>query len=563
MVLPAVSNAIRSFSSRARILYLTYQCIYSHPFLTPLFLLSPPLSSQFSTCHHHSGPFSSESISFQPPELVPPPSSELVNELSRILSDFRNPQHDIESALNLFSSNITTNLVEQVLKRCKNLGFSAHRFFIWARQLPGFEHSNESYHILVDILGSSKQFPLIWDLLSEMRDTRCCEINSEIFWVIFRAYSKANLPADAVRAFSKMVEFGIEPSMDDLDKLLYVLCKRKHVSHAQQLFDKLKHEFTPTVKTYSILMRGWGIIGEADKAHKLFEEMLERGCSADMPAYNSVLESLCKGGNVEEAYKLFRETRSKGLEPDAFTYSIFIHAACEANDIHSTFRVLDRMRRYNLVPSVFTYNCIIKTLCKNDKVEEAYQLLDEMIERGTRPDVWSYNAILVYHCDHCEVTKALRLISRINTDSCQPDRHTYNMVLKMLIRVGRFDRVTKVWESMEERGFYPSASTYAVMVHGFCKKKGKLEEASNYFEMMIDDGIPPYSSTCELLKNRMIGLGFSDQTQILADKMERSTSCTIQELANIMRGGNKSLTRLRSEEDYSDECDLEDIKRPD
>ncbi|KAF7129725.1 hypothetical protein RHSIM_Rhsim10G0162500 [Rhododendron simsii] len=319
--------------------------------------------------------------------------------------------------------------------------------------------------------------------------------------VVFRAYSRANLPADAIRAFGKMADFVVEFGNDDVDKLLYELCKRKHVRHAQGFFDRVKSEVEPNAKSYSILMRGWGDIG----------------------------------GSVEEAYKLFREMGSKGLEPDAFTYSIFIHAACDANDIHSAFRVLDRMKRYELVPNVYTYNAIIKRLCKNDRVEEAYLLLDEMIERGERPDVWSYNTILAYHCDHNEVNKALRLISRMDQDSCLPDRHTYNMVIKMLIRIGRFDRVTKVWESMEERGFYPSGPTYAVMVHSFCKKKGKLEDACRYFEIMVDEGIPPYSSTCEMLRNQLIGLGFSEQTHILADKMERSTSCSIQELSDIMR----------------------------
>ncbi|KAE9467791.1 hypothetical protein C3L33_00328, partial [Rhododendron williamsianum] len=486
----------------------------------------------------------------QPPRLLPPPSHlprktskqvilffatplrkdpppQLVNDLSRTLSDNRNPHHDLESALTPFSPNISTNLVEQVLKRCKNLGFSAHRFFLWARCHPGFKPTKETHHILVSILGSSKQFPLIWDFLAEWKDTKCCKIGPEIFWVVFRAYSRANLPADAIRAFGKMADFGVGFGNDDVDKLLYELCKRKHVRHAQGFFDRVKSEVEPSAKSYSILMRGWGDIGESGEARKVFDEMLERGCRVDLLAYNSMLQSLCKGGSVEEAYKLFREMGSKGLEPDAFTYSIFIHAACDANDIHSAFRVLDRMKRYELVPNVYTYNDIIKRLCKNDKVEEAYLLLDEMIERGERPDVWSYNTILACHCDHNEVNKALRLISRMDQDSCLPDRHTYNMVIKMLIRIGRFDRVTK---------------------------KGKLEDACRYFEIMVDEGIPPYSSTCEMLRNRLIGLGFPEQTHILADKMERSTSCSIQELSDIMRG-ERAGARLRREGESSDDND--------
>ncbi|XP_022714839.1 pentatricopeptide repeat-containing protein At1g52640, mitochondrial [Durio zibethinus] len=478
---------------------------------------------------------------------VSPPLANLVNEICRVLSDHRSPHHDLDPSLTGFSSHISTQLVEQVLKRCKNLGFSAHRFFLWAEKIPGFQHSDTSYHILVDVLGSSKQFAILWDFLVEIRDSKQFEITPEIFWIIFRAYCGANLPGDAIRAFDRMVEFGIKPSVHDVDKLLFVLCKRKHVKQAQGFFDGVKHEFELSAKSYSILVRGWGDVGETYHARKMFDEMVHRGCSIDVFAYNSLLEALCKGGNVEEAYKMFGEMDSSGIEPDACSYSVFIRAYCEANDIHAAFRVLDRMRRYNLVPNLFTYNCIIKKLCNNDNVDEAYQLLTEMFERGITPDTWSFNAILAYHCEHSEVNRALRLISRMEKNECLPDRHTYNMALKLLIRIGRFDRATELWESTADKGFYPSVSTYAVMVHGLCKKRGKLEEACKYFEMMIDEGIPPYFSTVELVRNRLLGFGFLDNVEILANKMARSTSCSIQELANAMRG-KTAYRRTRSEE---------------
>ncbi|CAN6586518.1 unnamed protein product [Malus baccata var. baccata] len=170
-----------------------------------------------------------------------------------------------------------------------------------------------------------------------------------------------------------------------------------------------------------------------------------------------------------------------------------------------------------------------------------------MIERGVMPDTWSYNAIQAYHCDHYEVNGSLRLLSRMEKDNCMSDRHTYNMVLKLLIRIGRFDRATEVWDSMRKRGFYPYVSTYSVMIHGLCKKKRKLEKACKYFEIMIDEGIPPYFSIVEMLSNRSRGLGLLDHIEILASKMEQSISCLIQELANLMRD-NKAYIASRSVE---------------
>ncbi|KAK6915026.1 Pentatricopeptide repeat [Dillenia turbinata] len=488
-------------------------------------------------------PFSPLSISSTSPSSSP----QDINEICRILSDYRSPHHDIESALAPFSHKLSNDVVEQVLKRSKNLGSAAHRFFLWAQSLNGFKYSQQSFHIIVDILGSTKQFPLIWDLLHEVNFTGDIEISHEIFWVLFRVYCRVNLPNDAIRAFVKLVEFGLEPCAEDIHQLLYALCKRKHVRHAQQFFDRFKVEYDVGVKSYTILMSALGEVGDTDEVRKLYDEMRERGYVVDVTAYNCLLECLCKGGNVDEAYELFREMGSIGLEPDACSYSVFIRACCKANDMHGAFRLLDRMRRYNLTPNVFTYNCIIKRLCRDKKVEDAYNLLDEMIERNVEPDVWSYNAILAFHCDHFEVNKAQRLLSKMGKNSCLPDRHTYNMLLKMLIRIGRFDRMMEVWEGMGEKGYYPSVSTYAVIIHGLCKKKEKLEEACKFFEMMIDAGIPPYTSTCQMLRNKLIGLGFSEQTEILVDKMEQSTSCSIQELANMMRS-NKANRRVLDEE---------------
>lgn len=492
------------------------------------------------------------------PPPPPPPPPELVNEISRVLSDHRNPKDDLEHTLTVYSPKLSSNLIEQVLKRCKNLGFPAHRFFLWARRVPGFEPSSESYHILVEILGSSKQFALLWDFLIKAGEYNYFEIGPKVFWIVFRAYSRANLPSEAIRAFNRMVEFGVKPSFDDLDQLLHSLCDRKHVEQAQEVFDKAKHcyGFAPSAKTYSILVRGWARVRDASGARKVFDEMLDRNCQVDLLAYNALLDALCKSGDVDGAYKMFQEMGKVGLEPDAYSYAIFIHAYCDADDVHSAYKVLDRMKRYELVPNVYTYNHIIKTLCKKEKIDDAYLMLDEMVQRGADPDTWTYNSIMAYHCDHCEVNRATNLISRMDRTKCLPDRHTYNMVLKLLIRIGRFDRATEMWEGMSERKFYPAVATYTVMIHGLVRKKGKLEEACRYFEMMVDDGIPPYSTTVEMLRNRLVGWGQMDVVDVLAGKMERSSSCKVREMAVEMRGRRRRVGR-RSEGSEDEDSELE------
>jgi heat shock factor-binding protein 1 len=189
---------------------------------------------------------------------------------------------------------------------------------------------------------------------------------------------------------------------------------------------------------------------------------------------------------------------------------------------------------HNLTPNVFTYNAVIRLLCELGEVDEAYNILNEMATCGEMPDIWSYNTLLNAHCKLKEVNKALRLISKMDKESCLPDRHSYNMILKMLVSVGRVDRAIEVWNGMEKRGFHPGAATYAVMIHGLSCKKGRAEEACSYFLRMVDEGIPPYQATCEVLRDRLLRLGLRDDLEMLTDRMRRSTSCTIQDLASIM-----------------------------
>ncbi|WOK96404.1 pentatricopeptide repeat-containing protein [Canna indica] len=463
----------------------------------------------------------------------------LVGDLCRVLSDHRAPHHDLDAALRPFASTLTPDAAEEVLKRCRHLPSPAHRFFLWSSAIPGFRHSLPAHLALIRALGTARQFPILWSLLSELRDAgRGGDlVRPGTFWLIFRFYARARLPDDCIRAFRRMPDYGLQPGLDDFHQLLSSLCRNGLVEAAQSFFDQSKSLFPVNHKTFSILMNGWAAGENPKEAVKLFDEMLQRGCSVDVAAYNSLISALCRGSELDEAHMRLQEMqKTHGLEPDAGTYAAFIRAACMANDEHAAMKVLDRMRRHNLAPNVFTYNCIIKLLCEKGMVGEAYDLLDEMIEQGAKPDVWSYNSILAVHCRLHEVNKALRLLTRMDKDACSPDRHTYNMLLKMLIGVGRIDRALEIWDGMQGRGFYPAAPSYSVMIHGLCKKKGYVEEACRFFEKMVDEGIPPYLSTCEMLRDKLFQIGLREQVDVLAGKMRRSTSWTIHELSVAMEG---------------------------
>ncbi|KAG0481071.1 hypothetical protein HPP92_011929 [Vanilla planifolia] len=143
----------------------------------------------------------------------------VVNDLCRVLSDFRSPQHDLECALRPFTFSVSPAAAEQVLKRCCHLPSAAHRFFVWSSSLPRFLHTPTAHLVLLDILASSRLFPLAWALLSDFRSHF---VHPQSFRLLFRAYSAASLPADAIRAFRRMADFGLQPSIEDFQHLIFL-----------------------------------------------------------------------------------------------------------------------------------------------------------------------------------------------------------------------------------------------------------------------------------------------------------------------------------------------------
>ncbi|GJN34126.1 hypothetical protein PR202_gb22768 [Eleusine coracana subsp. coracana] len=329
------------------------------------------------------------------------PDPQLVGALCRVLSDFRGPRHDLHAALSGFEARLTPAAAAAVLRRCRNLPVPSLRFFLFAAALPGFTHLSESLLILARSLASARLFPLLRSLLSDLPPSA---LSRDLFPLLFRAYARAGLPDDAVRAFSSMERFGFPPTLADLHTLLFALSHNGLVEHAEAFFRDSGNQFDVSAKSYTILISGWAVATKPENAQKLFDEMVERGVEPEVPAYNALIDALCRGGDVALAQAQLKDMQlSRGLIPDAATYGPFLRSACAAKDARAALRVLDRMRARDLTPNVFTYNAVIRLLCDLGEIDEAYNILCEMDNRGEKPDVWSYNALLSAHCKLKEV----------------------------------------------------------------------------------------------------------------------------------------------------------------
>lgn len=430
------------------------------------------------------------------------------------------PTADVSEVLQKSKVEASPKLVEEVLKRFENAGMQAYRFFEWAGKQQGYSHSVEAYHIIIDSLGKIRQYGLMWTVVNLMKIKGV--LTKEAFAVIIRRYANVKKVKEAVYTFDTMEKFGVPADLEAFNSLLSALCKCKNVRTAQEIFDRMKVRFKPDLKTYSILLQGWGNEPNLTKARAIFNEMSDRGCEPDMVAYALLMNALCKGGQVEEALALIDTMKTRGSNPNTYIYSILIHTYGAEKRIDDAVGAFTAMEESGCEPDTPTYNALIGAFCNVRKFNEAYTVLDEMVRKRIGPNAKTYNVILHHLISLGEIEEAYCVFRRMVKEHCDPDIDTYTMMIKMFCAENKVDMALKVWKHMGGKRFCPTMHTFSVLINGLCERD-RMNEACAYFEEMVEKGIRPSAATYNRLRRGLMKVGREDILEDLSEKMKELT----------------------------------------
>lgn len=423
---------------------------------------------------------------------------------------------DIEPFLQKSRLELSPSLVEQVLKKFENAGMQAFTFFKWADKQQRYTHRVEAYHIIIGSLGRIRKFELIWVLINDMKGKGI--LTQEAFSLVIKWYARARMDKEAIETFKNMGKFGLSPDLATFNNLLIALCKCKYVRRAQEIFDEMKAEYVPDLRTYSIMLEGWGDEHKVNKAREIFQEMIDMDCEPDIVVYVILMNAFCKVGEIEEAVKVLDEMRSRGCKPNLHAYSVLVHAYGSNKQIAEALDIFEKMKKDTCAPDTPTYNALIGAFCSASEIDGAYRTLEEMERSGVSPNSRTYNIILAYLIKHDRTEEAHDVFRRMVRRNCDPDAKTYTMMIKMFCNGDQVDMALKVWNQMSQKQFCPTSENLYVLINGLCDQ-GKIKKACKFFEEMIEKGIQPPATTYNRLKNGLLDAGNEDVLKYLSEKM--------------------------------------------
>ncbi|KAL4191670.1 hypothetical protein AMTRI_Chr07g81710 [Amborella trichopoda] len=409
-----------------------------------------------------------------------------VERICKVIEDLLGSDGNMEAVLDRSSISVSTPVVVSVLNRLRHAWKPSFRFFRWASGKSGFSHNSETYNAMMGVLGRTRRFESMVEMLEEMGKVHCLSI--ETFEIAIRAFARAREMKKAVAMFELMGRHGFEAGIMTFNKLIDSLARAKLGKEAQILFEKMKDQFNPDLRTYSILLFGWSKVKNLSEAGKIWNDMIDKGFRPDIVAYNTMLEGLFLGNRRSEAIKLFKLMKAKGPSPNVRSYTIVIRHLCKGKKMEEAMDFFNEMLAKGCLPDPAVYTCLIVGFGNARKMDCVYGLLREMREKGCPPDGRTYNALIKLMTNRNMPGDAARVYKKMIADGLEPTFHTYNMLMKSYFLVKDYESGRAVWKEMAKKGICPDDNSYTVYIGGLIRE-GKSDEACKYIEDMINKGM--------------------------------------------------------------------------
>nr|GEU77041.1 hypothetical protein [Tanacetum cinerariifolium] len=322
--------------------------------------------------------------------------------------------------------------------RCAKLGY---KFFVWSGEKENYNHTVNTYHLIMQIFAESEEYKAMWRLVDEMTE-KGYPVTSRTFNILICTSGEAGVAKKVVERFIKSKSFNFRP-----------------FSHC---FNAILHSLLG-IKQYKLIE--W-----------VYQQMLADGYQADALTYNIIMYTKYRLGKLGQFHRLLDEMGRSGFPPDFHTFNILLHILGKGDKPAAAVDLLSHMKEVGIEPNVLHFTTLIDGLSRAGNMDACKYFFDEMINCGCEPDVVAYTVMVTGYVTVGQLEKAEELFAEMFDNGKIPNVYTYNAMIRGLCMAGKFDYACFMLKEMESRGCNPNFLVYSTLVN-YLRNAGKLSEA--------------------------------------------------------------------------------------
>ncbi|KAL0417466.1 UNVERIFIED_CONTAM: Pentatricopeptide repeat-containing protein, chloroplastic [Sesamum radiatum] len=273
---------------------------------------------------------------------------------------------------------------------------------------------------------------------------------------------------------------------------------------ALKVFDLLREQlwYRPNSGLYIKLIVMLGKCKQPEKAHTLFQAMIDEGCVVDCEAYTALMSAYSRSGLFDKAFYILEKMKTiSDCQPDVYTYSILIKSCLQVNDFSKVHSLLSDMEIQGIKPNTITYNTLLDAYGKAKKFIEMESLLVQMLrQRECQPDVWTMNSSLRAFGGSGQIEMMEKCYEKFQRAGIEPNIKTFNVLLDSYGKTGNYEKMSSVMQYMQKYHFSWTLVTYNIVIDAF-GRAGDLKQMEFLFRLMQSERIKPNCVTlCSLVR---------------------------------------------------------------
>ncbi|KAL6339488.1 hypothetical protein AAG906_033027 [Vitis piasezkii] len=171
------------------------------------------------------------------------------------------------------------------------------------------------------------------------------------------------------------------------------------------------------------------------------------------------------------------------------------------------------------------YRTVVNALCKNGFVQAAEMFCCKVLRLGFGLDTHVCTSLVLANCRRDDLGEAFRVFEKMSKEeSCRPNSVTYSILIHGLCEAGRLEEAFQLKQEMVEKGCQPSTRTYTVLIKAKCDI-GMTDKAMNMLDEMATKACVPNVHTYTILIDRLCREGKIEVANGVFRKMLKHGLC--------------------------------------
>lgn len=294
--------------------------------------------------------------------------------------------------------------------------------------------SRYAQDLTIKRLAKARRFSDIESLIESRKNDP--KIAQESFLsTLIRSYGRAGMFDHAFRTFNQMDELKAPRSALSFNALLNACVQSKRLDEVPKLFDEIpqKYGFLPDKVSYGILIKSFCENGLVDSATETLKEMEVEGIEITAITFTTILDALYKKGNIDEADKIWNDIVKKGCSMDVAAYNVRLQYA-HGGKPENAKALIDEMNTLGFTPDTISYNYLMTSYCKSGLIDEAKGVYQGLEGNGCHPNAATFRTLIFYMCRSEEFVQAYKVFKESVKFHKIPDFGTLKYLVEGLVK---------------------------------------------------------------------------------------------------------------------------------